>query len=162
MKNAVSVPSGRVVGIGKLKIFATEKFPHEIPTLSFLVAKGEDGNFVSSCLHLQLDGHGATAKDSIEDMRLACNDFLTMLFENDRSKENAWDQIRELFTDEGMAEYWAAYKEIQVNFAEQNVSTSIASTYEKIIKEMKEELSHYENGQNEMKVVAYQEIKDAA
>lgn len=162
MKSDIKVPTGTVVGIGKLKIFATERFPHEIPTLSFLVAKGEDGLYVSSCLHLLLDGHGKTVKESIENMQSICQDFLTMLFENEKSKATAWDQIRESFTDNGISEYWAAYKEMQVNFAERNISTSIQSALEKQIRELQEELNHCNGECREMKVVAYQAISEAA
>lgn len=49
MAFAIRVPTGEVVGIGKLKVFATKEFPHEIPTFSFLVAKADDGRFLASC-----------------------------------------------------------------------------------------------------------------
>lgn len=84
MKNSVSVPSGEVVGIGKIKVFFTENFPHEIPTLSFIVAKTDDGRFVASCIQLVTDGEGASEEEAINCMEENCRSYLDSIFSDDK------------------------------------------------------------------------------
>jgi hypothetical protein len=49
----ITTPRGKVVGIGKIKIFPSNRLPYEVPMLSFLVVQENDGTFASICLHLQ-------------------------------------------------------------------------------------------------------------
>lgn len=60
MRKIRDIESGKVVGIGKLKIFMTEEFQHEIPTLSFVMAKDNSGHFVATCIPLIVEGVGET------------------------------------------------------------------------------------------------------
>lgn len=155
MKNSVSVPAGKVVGIGKIKVFFTENFPHEIPTLSFIVAKTDDGRFVASCIQLVTDGEGASEEEAINRMEENCRSYLDSIFSDDKIKP--WDELRDLFS-EPMEEYWSAYRSMQVNFAERGISTSIQSALEEKIKQLNSEIAALKenNSQTNLKVVVYQ------
>ncbi len=157
MKNDVSVPSGKVVGIGKMKVFFTENFPHEIPTLSFVVAKTEDERYVASCIHLATDGEGASEKEAISNMEKHCRSYLDSIFSDDKIKP--WDEIQELFS-EPMEEYWKAYRIMQVNFAEKGISTSIQNALEEKITQLTNEIAALKekNRQTSLKVIAYQKV----
>jgi hypothetical protein len=48
----IKISRWEVVGIGKIKIFPSNRLPYEIPMLSFLVVREEDGMFASICIHL--------------------------------------------------------------------------------------------------------------
>ena len=156
MKNNIVVPSGTVVGIGKVKVFFTESFPHEIPTLSFLVSKTDDGRFVASCIQLVTDGEGESEKEAIGNMERHCRNYLDKLFSD--KKINPWDELQELFS-EPMEEYWAAYRQMQVNFAEKGISTSIQKSLEEKIVQLYSEIDALKenNKQTSLKVVSYQQ-----
>ncbi len=154
MKPAVTVPTGDVVGIGKLKVFPTKEFPHEIPTLSFLVAKAEDGRFVASCLQMLIDGEGDSEEDAIKSMERGCVGYLDTIFAS--KKTNPWEVLLELFT-EPLGDYWNAYKTMQINFAKKGISTSLQTVLEKKIRQLEDELDKYKNNKlPPSKVVSYQ------
>lgn len=156
MESMVRVPTGEVVGIGKLKVFATKEFPHEIPTFSFLVAKTDDGRFVASCLQMVTDGEGDSEQEAIESMNRGCLGYLKTIFDNSK-KVNPWDMLRELF-NEPLEEYWNAYKTMQINLAEKGINTDFQAALEKQIKQLTEELDAYKKNRKFMdsKIVLYQ------
>lgn len=155
MKSAVTVPAGEVVGIGKLKVFSTKEFPHEIPTLSFLVAKADDGRFIASCLQMVTDGEGDTEEAAIKSMERGCLGYLKTIF--DSEKINPWDMLRELF-NEPLEEYWNAYKTMQINLAEKGINTDFQTALEKQIQQLTEELDAYKENKKslQLKIVSYQ------
>lgn len=55
----VIISQDEVVGIAKLKVVTSDNFPHEIPMLSFIVAK-TDTRYVSICIHLLIESYGDT------------------------------------------------------------------------------------------------------
>lgn len=148
MAFAIRVPTGEVVGIGKLKVFATKEFPHEIPTFSFLVAKADDGRFVASCLQMVTDGEGDSEEEAIKSMERGCLGYLKTIFDNSK-KINPWDMLRELF-NEPLEEYWSAYKTMQVNLAEKGINTDFQAALEKQIQQLTEELNAYKKNKKHM------------
>ena len=119
----ITVLAGEVIGIGKLKIFATEDFSHIIPTLSFVVAKDNKGIFTATCIQLLIDGDGGTPNAAMKSMGAHVKDFLTTLFGNDKTKEQAWAQLHDLYQDSFAEPYWNAYRNVQLNLAEQGINT---------------------------------------
>ena len=110
----IKVSRGEVVGIGKLKIPRTADFNYEIPMLSFLVIKEKEGGFVSSCIHLQVDGYGATDDSAIDDMITSIEYFLRANFSRLPEKD-AWLNLIELsFVDKDNMETWNAYRNVQL------------------------------------------------
>ena len=68
MNQQIKVSRGEVIGIGKIKIPKTREFNHEIPLLSFLSIKESDNSFISTCIHLRIDGYGKTEEKADENM----------------------------------------------------------------------------------------------
>lgn len=155
MVSAIRVPTGEVVGIGKLKVFPTKEFQHEIPTFSFLVAKTDDGRFVASCLQMVTDGEGDSEDEAIKSMERGCLGYLKTIFESE--KINPWDMLRELF-NEPLEDYWNAYKTMQINLAEKGINTDFQAALEKQIQQLTEELNAYKENKKslQLKIVSYQ------
>lgn len=168
MKENITVPTGKVVGIGKLKVFTTEEFPYVIPTLSFLVAKSDDGNYTASCIHLLLDSSANSDRDAVDRMQYNCKNFLSDLFNSGLEKEIIWNELHELINSKCAAPFWKAYKDIQFNLAERGVDLKFESEkfYEERIKELETQIETMKNIKSpmEVRVVSYQsyEEKDAA
>ena len=115
MTNGVDIPCGVVVGIGNLKILASDSFPHGIPTLSFTVAKDKSGCFTATCIQLVLEGDGETPEMAIINMLNTVISFLTKLFSTEKTKGTAWEQLHELSNDNITKDYWNAYRDMQLN-----------------------------------------------
>lgn len=150
-----------IIGIGKLKIYMTEAFPHEIPTLSFIMSKDKEGRFIATCIQLIVEGVGNTADSAKENMKQHIIDFLLTLFEN-TTRDVAWEQLHLLFNDTTTSDLWTAYRDFQLNLAEQGINTSASvALYDKIanlekqIVDLKTLLAKKEKF--EIKIVDYQE-----
>ena len=128
MNPTINVSRGTVIGIGKAKIPRTSDFDHEIPMLSFLVIRESETSFISTCIHLRIDGYGNTPKGSMSDMVENAYHFLHKNFER-LSPEDAWDNIRSLYkTDAWSNELWDAYHEIQIQSSIQGKSLDNVSS----------------------------------
>jgi len=115
----ISVARGEVVGIGKFKIPRTEKFNYEIQLLSFLSIKESDDSFISTCIHLHIDGYGKTEEEADRNMMKNASFFLSQNF-NKLSVKDAWDNLRDLFkSDDWSNELWTAYHEFQIQLSMQ-------------------------------------------
>lgn len=171
MQKDIAIDAGAVVAIGKLKVTMSEHFPHEIPTLSFIVARCEDGNFVATCIQLMADGHASEAAEAIHDMADNCRFYLMALFK--RRDVFAWNELHDLFKSP-MGEYWDAYHDVQLNLAESGVATdgsAIEREYKRQIAELQEciddlegELKAYKAGRQTggVKIVDYQTVEAKA
>ncbi|MBD5435548.1 MAG: hypothetical protein HDR36_03390 [Treponema sp.] len=161
MKEIENIESGKVVGIGKLKIFMTEKFKHEIPTLSFIMAKDKDGRFVATCIQLIVEGFGETTDAAMESMRSHVMEYLETLFSK-LEVDDAWEQMHELFNENSMQGLWSAYRDFQLNLAQQGISTSMRSALYNKIAELEKQIadlkaSAEKNEKFEIRVVDYKE-----
>jgi len=115
----IRVARGEVVGIGKFKIPKTVKFDYEIQLLSFLSIKESDDSFISTCIHLHIDGYGKTEEEADRNMMKNASFFLSQNF-NKLSIEDAWDNLRDLFkSDDWSNELWTAYHEFQIQLSMQ-------------------------------------------
>jgi hypothetical protein len=111
---SIRVSRGEIMGLGKFKIPRTEKFDYEIPLLSFLSIKEAENSFISTCIHLHIDGYGKTEEDADRNMMKNASFFLSQNF-NKLSIEDAWDNLRDLFNaDDWSNELWNAYHECQI------------------------------------------------
>ncbi|MBR6295231.1 MAG: hypothetical protein IKR40_01990 [Treponema sp.] len=161
MKTINNIESGKVVGIGKLKIFMTENFPHEIPTLSFVMAKDKEGRFVATCIQLIIEGVGETTEAAMENMRSHVMEYLQTLF-SELDSEDVWNQIHELFNEPMMQELWSVYRDFQLNLAEQGISTSTKSALYDRIAELEKQIADLralveKNDKFEIRIVDYKE-----
>lgn len=145
MKEQIKVPTGDVVGIGKIKVFATDNFQKEIPTLSFIVAE-KDGRFTGTCIPLCIDCSADTTKEVCDKLSKLCEEFLSDLF--NFNSQNAWNQLHELFNSIASEDFRKAYYDVQLNLAEKGISyTSGMEDYlAKKLKEAQEELEMYKDG----------------
>jgi hypothetical protein len=116
-KGKVITSRGEVVGIGKIKVFPSSNLPYEIPMLSFLVVKELENMYSSICIHLRIDGDGASPEEARESMKDRILDFLHENFTPDRALGPAWDYLKSLFLlDDTTRELWDAYRSLQVGF----------------------------------------------
>lgn len=161
MKANITVPAGDVVGIGKLKVFSTQDFQHEIPTLSFLVAQTPTKDFHAQCIQLCMDGNGITPNAAIDAMCNNCISYLHMIFENEKMKGKEWNMLHELFTMEN-DDLWTAYHDVQLNLAEQGRSVDFKEALCKRIGDLEKQIADLralmESKQRfDIKVVDYEE-----
>lgn len=164
MKAEIKVPTGNVIGIGKLKIFTTKIFSHNIPTLSFIVSYNGD-RYTASCLHLLLDASAKSDIDAVQRLSKVCEDYVIRLFE--QGEESAWNQLHELFTADCISEFWNAYRDVQLNLAERGITTesSEIKTLQKMVEMYQEEINRLQNSEDsklKIDVVSYERIEEAA
>lgn len=127
-KANVIISRGEVVGIGKIKVFPSNNLPYEIPMLSFLVVKEQENVYSSICIHLHIDGDGASPEAARENMKDHILDFLHENFTKERANGLAWDHLKDLFLlDDATKELWDAYRTLQVKFAQDGIKTDITS-----------------------------------
>jgi len=131
---------GKVIGIGRIKI-PKIIFNHEIPLLSFIVTKKDDGSFISTCIHLQMDGCGKTAKEARIDM---VNNVLYLLRENftaERYGKTFWLNLYRFFkANQNTCVLWDKYHLVQLMLAERGITTDRHSAYQKKIAELEAEV----------------------
>ncbi|MCL2210047.1 MAG: hypothetical protein FWC19_09825 [Treponema sp.] len=110
---------GEVIGIGKFKIPKTKEITHEIQPLAFISIKTSDDSFISTCIHLRLDGYGKTEEEADKDMMENASYFISQNFSK-LSDENAWDNLEELFAcDDWSSELWNVYHKFQIQLSRQ-------------------------------------------
>jgi hypothetical protein len=136
MNEAICVSRGEVVGIGKVKMPKTQEFNHEIQLLSFLVIKESENSYISTCIHLHIDGYGKSVEDSCHDMFENIYYFLCKNFEK-FSLEDAWNNLEDLFmSDPWSCELWDAYHKVQIQLSIQGISTDNTENLLKRIKQL--------------------------
>jgi hypothetical protein len=145
VNRTVRVSRGNVVGIGKVKIPRTQEFNYEIPMLSFIVIEESDNNFVSSCMHLQIDGYGTADDAAVDDMIENVNYFLKVNFTK-LSIEDAWLNLKDLsYVNDNTKELWNAYRDVQFNLAAMGMPTDSVETLKKRIAQMQRRIEQLES-----------------
>ena len=115
---------GKTIGIGRVKIPKTRDFNYEIPLLSFIVIEKESGGYVSSCIHLQVDGYGKNIENARRDMLDNILHLLDKNFNSEDYKEHCWKNLLDLFeTNEDSGALWDRYHAFQVMLAERGCAT---------------------------------------
>ena len=136
---------GKVMGIGRVKFPKTSWFNYEIPLLSFIVIKKEDGTFVSTCIHFRIDGYGNTIKDAQYDMAENIWYFLNENFNNKKCKGRCWLNMYELSKgDEISIILWDKYHAVQFMLAERGVATDRYTHLLKKISELESKVKELE------------------
>ncbi len=165
MRQDITVPTGKVIGIGKLKVFASDDFPYIVPTLSFVVARTEEGEYTASCMQLLLDGAADNEIDAVERLNKSCKNFLQQLFRRLKPAD-AWEQLHELMEDSASQDYWIAYRDMQLNLAEHGIDLKFERDkfYEARIQELQRQIERLKevSGEFQVEVVAYQSLGEAA
>jgi len=144
MNRVIKVSRGNVVGIGKVKIPKTLAFNHEIQLLSFLDIQESKTSFVSTCIHLHVDGYGKTVEEAEEDMVENIYYFLSQNFSK-LSPESAWENLRNLFkSNEWSNELWDAYHEVQIQLSINGISTDKSAELIKRLKNLEDRVKELE------------------
>ena len=146
-KYNIVVSRGEVVGIGKIKVFPSNNLPYEIPMLSFLVVKEQENTYASICIHLRIDGDGASPEEARENMKDHIIEFLYANFNGDRAEVQAWNHLRELFLlDATTHELWDAYRTAQIRYSQSGINTDITA-------ELLDRIEHLQNQINRLMTV---------
>jgi len=151
MNQTVKVSRGEVIGIGKVKIPRTMEFKYEIPMLSFLVIQEPNGKFISSCIHLRIDGYGIADDASVDDMIDSISSFLKANFIR-LSISDAWENLKDLsHTDDYTTELWNAYRDVQFNLASRGIPTDSVESLRKRITQMQRRIEQLESENAELR-----------
>jgi len=146
-KDNIVISRGEVVGIGKIKVFPSNSLPFEIPMLSFLVVREQENTYASICIHLRIDGDGASPEEARESMKDHIIEFLYANFSGTRSEGAAWDHLKELFLlDEAAHELWDAYRTAQIRYSQSGINTDITA-------ELLDRIEHLQNQINRLMTV---------
>jgi hypothetical protein len=147
MEEQIKTHRGEVLGIGKLKVPRGPDFDFIIPMLSFLVIKEFEGGYVSTCIHLQIDGYGKTEQDAILDMLDSVTLFLRENFTNPRCKDAAWIRLEELLHESTHeeTELWDAYHRVQVRLSILGISTDSTEELWDWIKQLQNRVERLED-----------------
>jgi hypothetical protein len=135
------------LGIGKFKVPKAPDFDFTIPMLSFLVTQEPEGAYVSTCIHLQIDGYGKTEQDAIMDMLDSVTFFLRENFTNPLCRDTAWERLEELLhesTHQEM-ELWDAYHCVQVRLSMLGQSTDNTEELWDWIQQLQKRVERLEN-----------------
>jgi hypothetical protein len=113
--------------------------------LSFLVIKESEDSYISTCIHLHIDGYGKSVEEANRDMFENVYYFLCKNFEKLPIKE-AWENLEELFlSDEWSCELWDAYHKVQIRLSRRGISTDNTQDLFKRIKQMEEQVKKLES-----------------
>jgi hypothetical protein len=132
-------PRGKIVSIGRLFIpkMGDGDFDHVMPMLSFVVIEENKTSYITTCIHLQIDGYGETKEASKENMVSNVLHFLEENFYDRRNKKNCWANVYELSkANERMGLLWNKYHAIQFMRAERGLSAGWYIVFENKIKEL--------------------------
>lgn len=133
----------KVVGIGRLKITPSNLNKNNIviPTLHFLVIKGEDG-FDSICLELILSSFGKTENEAVNNLVSYTNTYITEMV---NMGESGIEQILESVEDSSMEKYWQLYRKINFKLGTRGISTEITDKLRNEIKFLRKRLTELED-----------------
>jgi hypothetical protein len=147
MEEQIKTDRGEVLGIGKLKVPGSPDFDFTIPRLSFLVIRDIDGEYVSTCIHLQIDGYGKTEGDAILDMIDSVTLFLRENFTNPRCKDMGWIRFEELLRESTHqeTELWDAYHSVQARLSMAGVPTDKTEELWALIKQLQKRVERLED-----------------
>ncbi|MDR2897426.1 MAG: DUF3450 domain-containing protein [Spirochaetaceae bacterium] len=154
MEELIETIRGKVLGIGKLKIPKSTDFNFIIPALSFLVIKETDDSYISTCIHLQIDGYGKTEEKAILDMHRSVNFFLQEIFSNLEYADMAWVRFGELLsesTHQG-TDLWEAYHKVQIYLSKLGISTDETETLKKWIKQLEKRVERLEENRESLEI----------
>ena len=126
---------GRVIGFGRVKIPKIPQigFNAEIPLLSFIVQKGEDQEYVATCIHFLIDGYGTDREGAVYDMIGNIWDFLFRNFKNTMPQSNVWYHLYDLAKSNVVnGPLWDKYHALQYYFAAQGEPDHYTELVERI------------------------------
>ena len=150
IRDIITTSRGNVVGIGKIKLFPSNNLPYEIPMLSFLVVKEQENTYSSICIHLHIDGDGASPEEARENMKDHIIEFLYANFNGERAEEAGWNHLKELFMiDETTCELWNAYRTAQIRYSQSGINTDITA----VTSELLDRIEHLQNQINRLVTV---------
>jgi len=151
---------GKVIGVGRVKIPKMYGFNYEIPLLSFVVIEKEDGSFVSSCIHLQIDGYGKIndkKPDEKADEKAIINMisnvyyFLYENFNNEKCKDNCWTNLYDLSKSNSRSNIlWDKYHAFIYMLAEKGITMDKYSHFNKKIEDLQDKVKELEETIKEM------------
>lgn len=139
---------GKVISFGRIKVPKMPKlgFDYEIPLLSYVVIKRDDGEgYIASCIHLQVDGYGDDSPKACRDMISAILFYLRENFKYADCIDSAWDNIYELSVSNPLSgALWDKYHALQYRLAKRGISTDIHPTLVTRIQSLQDEIYRLE------------------
>jgi len=141
---------GTIFRIGRIKVPRIPLlFDYEIPVFCFVVVEREPsnlsnwegGNYIATCINLQIDGYGKTPADAQRQMARFVGEYVFKIFKSDRhpEKENAWDCIFSRWrSNTGSSKLWDKYNVMQIHMAKQGDATEsvVYDTYKQKIENL--------------------------
>ena len=141
-KERVMTPRGEVIAIGEFKIRNSPEFPYEIPRLSYITIQDSENTYASTCIDLHIDGDGTTSGEAEKNMGENVFEFLCVNFAENRSKNPAWNYLKELVTlDENSIVLWNAFNYFKLNMANKGLKTDFASDLMERVSTLKGEIA---------------------
>jgi hypothetical protein len=147
MEEQIKTCRGDVLGIGKLKVSRSPDFDFVIPMLSFLVLKEPEDEYVSTCIHLQIDGYGKTERGAILGMIDSVTFFLRENFTNPQCKNMAWLRVEEMLHESTHQEtdLWDVYHRVQARLSMMGGATDQTEELWDWIKQLQERVERLED-----------------
>jgi hypothetical protein len=144
---------GRVIGFGRVKIpkMPSLGFDLEIPLLSFIVTEAERGReYVSTCIHLLIDGYGTSWEHAVGDM---ISNIWGFLLRNKERRSDTWYNLFELSKANAInGPLWDKYHAMQWHLAEMGEPDQYTELVDKItslqnrVREMEATLDNMADG----------------
>jgi len=147
-ENAFLTPRGKAVGFGRLKIpkISAIGFNCEIPLLAFIAIEDrDDGGFIATCIHLQIDGYGSTIDKAINDMVGNVWYFLRENFIRKECEDSAWSNIEALFNAKPSTNLWNYYHSLQLECAKKGIASDWQAELGKRISALEDRVRRLEN-----------------
>jgi hypothetical protein len=149
MNNDLSrVSIGKAVAIGKIRLLPSDELKRHMPMLHFIVLKDSQGMFSVTCIQLRVDGHGKTINDSLDNLKENILDFVKGTFKNAPTAEDAYGSFYSLMEiDSWAAEWWNAYRKLQMKLSLQGIKTDFYEELEDEINALKKRIADFESAQ---------------
>jgi len=136
------VSIGNAAAIGKIRLLPGDELKQRMPMLHFIVLKDSQGVYSATCIQLRVEGYGGDIKSSMGDLTKNVLDFVKGTFKNAPAAEDAYGSLYALMEiDAWAAEWWNAYRKLQMKLSMQGIITDLFEQQEAEIKSLKEEIA---------------------
>lgn len=142
------VSIGNAVAIGKIRLLPSEGFTHHMPMLHFIVLIDPQGIYSATCIQLRVDGYGNTINDSLDELKSNILSFVKGTFKNAPTVDDAYGSFFSLMEiDQWAAEWWNAYRKLQMKLSLRGVKTDFYEELEDEINSLKKRIADFESAQ---------------
>lgn len=143
-----SVSIGNAFAIGKIRLLPGDAMNHHMPMLHFIVLNNGDSGMSATCIQLRVDGYGDTIDECLKDLERNVSDFVKGTFKNAPTLEDAYGSFYSLMEiDPWAAEWWDAYRKLQMKLSLSGIKTDVFELLEDEIKDLKKKIIDLESAQ---------------